>query len=55
MDANDNNVLATTNYVVPVVPIYVPIHVFHGEKPEKFNGNDFKRCDNRKCYSISLR
>ena len=42
MDANDNNVPATTNHVVPVVPISVPTHVSHGEKPKKFNGNDFK-------------
>ena len=43
MDANDIIVPATTytNHVVPVVPI--PTHVSHGEKPEKFNGNDFKR------------
>ena len=43
MDANDINVPTTTNHVVPVVPISVPTHVSHGEKPEKFNGNDFKR------------
>ena len=43
MDANDINVPTTTNHVVLVVPIYVPTHVYHGEKPEKFNGNDFKR------------
>ena len=43
MDANDINVPATTNHVVSVVPISVPTHVSHGEKPEKFNGNDFKR------------
>ena len=43
MDANDINVPATTNHVVPMVPIYVPTHVSHGEKLEKFNENDFKR------------
>ena len=43
MDANDNNVPATTNHFVFVVPIYFPTHVSHGEKPEKFNENDFKR------------
>ena len=43
MDANDNNVPATTNHVVPKVPISVPTHVSHGEKLEKLNGNDFKR------------
>ena len=41
MNANDINVPTTTYHVV--VPIYVPTHVSHGEKPEKFNGNDFKR------------
>ena len=41
MDANDITVPATTNHVVPVMPI--PTHVSHGEKPEKFNGNEFKR------------
>ena len=41
MDANDINVLATINHVVLVVPI--PTHVSDGEKPNKFNGNDFKR------------
>ena len=41
MDANDITVPATTNHVVPVMPIST--HVSHGEKPEKFNWNDFKR------------
>ena len=40
MDANDNNVPATTNHVVP---ISIPTHVSHREKPKNFNGNDFKR------------
>ena len=54
MDANDITVPATTytNHVVPVVPI--PTHVSHREKPEKFNGNDFKRW-NKKCCSMSRR
>ena len=43
MDANDINVPATTNHVVPVVPISIPTHVSHEEKPEKFHENDFKR------------
>ena len=43
MDANDINVPTTTNHVVLVVPISVPTHVSHGEKPKKFNRNDFKR------------
>ena len=43
MDANENNVHGTTNHVMPVVPISVPTHVSHGEKPKNFNGNDFKR------------
>ena len=42
MDANNNNVPTTTNHVMLVVPVSVPTHVSHGEKPEKFNGNDFK-------------
>ena len=42
MDANDINVPTTTNHVVHVVPIYVPTHVSHREKLEKFNRNDFK-------------
>ena len=37
MDENDINVPATTNHVVPMVPLSVPTHVPHGEKPEKFN------------------
>ena len=40
MDANDITIPVTTNHVVPVVPIHT--HVSHGEKLEKFNGNDFK-------------
>ena len=43
MDANDNDVSATTNHVVSIVPISVTTHVSHGEKPKKFNGNYFKR------------
>ena len=43
MDADDINVPTTTNHVVLVVPISVPTHVSHGEKPKKFNRNDFKR------------
>ena len=54
MDTNNNNVHVTTNHVVPVVSIYVLTPVSHGEKPEKFNGNNFKRWQ-QKCYSISLR
>ena len=46
MDANDITVPATTNHVVPVVPI--PNHVSHREKPKKFNGNDFKRWQQKK-------
>ena len=42
MDSNDNNVSTTTNHVMPVMPISILTHVSHGEKPEKFNGNDFK-------------
>ena len=53
MDANDNNVPATTNHVVPVVPIYVPIDVSHGEKPEKFNGNDFKRWQHKMLFYLT--
>ena len=43
MAANDINAHTATNHVVPVVPISVPTHVSHGEKPEKLNGIDFKR------------
>ena len=53
MDANDINVPATTNHVVPVVPIYVPTHVSHGEKPEKFNGNDFKRWQQKMLFYLT--
>ena len=42
-DANDINVPTPTNHVMHVVPISIPTHVSHGEKPKKFNGNDFKR------------
>ena len=51
MDANDITVPATTNHVVPVVPI--PTHVFHGEKPEKFNGNDFKRWQHKMLFYLT--
>ena len=51
MDANDIIVPATTNHVVPMVPI--PTHVSNGEKPEKLNGNDFKRWQQKMLF-ISL-
>ena len=53
MDANDNTVPATTNHVVPMVPIFVPTHVSHGEKPEKFNGNDFKRWQQKMLFYLT--
>ena len=52
MDANDINVPATTNHVVPMVPIYVPTHVSHGEKPEKFNGNYLKRWQHKMLFYL---
>ena len=54
MDANDNNVPATTNHVVPMVPSFVPTHVSHEEKPKSSMGM-ISRDGNKKCYSISLR
>ena len=53
MDANDINVPATANHVVPVVPIYVPTHVSHGEKPEKFNRNDFLRWQQKMLFYLT--
>ena len=53
MDANDINVPATTSHVVPVVPISVPTHVSHEEKPEKFNGNDFKRWQQKMLFYLT--
>ena len=53
MDTNDINVPNTTNHVVPVVPIYVPTHVSQGEKPEKFNGNDFKRWQQKMLFYLT--
>ena len=38
MDANDIN---------------VPTHVSHGEKPEKFNGNDFKRWQQKMLFYLT--
>ena len=52
MDANDINVPTTTNHVVLVVPISVPTHVSHGEKPEKFNRNDFKRWQQKMLFYL---
>ena len=51
MDANDINVPATTNHVV--VPISVPTHVSHGEKPEKFNRNDFNRWQQKMLFYLT--
>ena len=51
MDANDINVLAPTNHVV--VPISVPTHVSYVEKPEKFNGNDFKRWKHKMLFYLT--
>ena len=50
MDSDsNNNVLAASTQVgtptasqVPMMPIVVPISISHGEKPEKFNGLNFK-------------
>ena len=53
MDANDSNVPTTTNHVVPVVPIFVPTHVSHEEKLEKFNGNDFKRWQQKMLFYLT--
>ena len=53
MDANDINVPATTNHVVLVVPISIPTHVSHGEKPEKFNGNDFKSWQQKMLFYLT--
>ena len=53
MDANDISVLAITNHVVPMVPIYVPTHVSYGEKPEKFNRNDFKRWQQKMLFYLT--
>ena len=39
MDANDIN---------------VPTHVSHGEKPEKFNGNDFKRWQQKMLFYLTI-
>ena len=39
--------------VVPVVPISVPTHVSHGEKPEKFNRNDFKRWQHKMLFYLT--
>ena len=51
MDANDITIPATTNHVVHVVPIHT--HVSHGEKPEKFNGNDFKRWQQKMLFYLT--
>ena len=51
MDANDITVPATTNHVVSVVPI--PTHVSHGEKPEEFNRNDFKRWQQKMLFYLT--
>ena len=51
MDANDITIPATTNHVVPVVPI--PTHVSHGEKLEKFNRNDFKRWQQKMLFYLT--
>ena len=51
MDSNSNNVVlsASTQVATPimaqalVMPIAMPIYVLLGEKPNKFNGLNFKR------------
>ena len=45
---------ATTNHVVSVVPISVPTNVSHGEKPEKFNRNVFKRWQQKMLFYLTM-
>ena len=61
MDYDSNNIVPTisdqeatpTMAQVPMMPTVVPISVSPGEKPEKFNGLNFKRGQHKKLFYLT--
>ena len=62
MDSSSDTIVPTTSAhwatphvaQAPVLPTTVPIFVSPGEKPEKFNGLDFKRWQQKMFYLTTL-
>ena len=44
---------STPTMVLPPTPVMTPITVSHGEKPEKFNGIDFKRWQQKMLFYLT--
>ena len=45
---------STPTVVPPPAPVMVPMTVSYGEKPEKFNGTEFKRWQQKMFYLTTL-
>ncbi|GMP27262.1 hypothetical protein CsSME_00003331 [Camellia sinensis var. sinensis] len=51
----NNTEAVITQTPTPVVPVMTPaVPVNHGEKPEKFNGNDFKRWQQKMIFYLTI-
>ena len=44
---------STPTVVAPPTPIMAPMTVSHGEKPENFNGTEFKRCQQKMLFYLT--
>ena len=44
---------STLTVVPPSMPVMAPMTVSHGEKPEKFNGTNFKRWQQKMLFYLT--
>ena len=44
---------STPTVVPPLAPVMAPMTVSHGEKPEKFNGTEFKRWQQKMLFYLT--